>query len=912
MGQELPPVVNYGPNQFSAGNQNWMIAEGGGENLYFANSTGLLEYNGENWNLYPVPNNTIIRSVKVVEDRIYTGAYMEAGYWERNKYGRLEYTSLAPLFQDKISDGEQFWEIEFLDDLVAFRSFGGIYLYDPVKDQLKRMDNPVGQPISGMFQLKNELYFQLVGNGLYRIDNGIPQLVISYEQLKDRAIVHLFPLGNDLGFVTENSEFFRWDGAALKKYNEILSARLSYPNIFSALTLKDGAIILGTVGKGILHVNSRGELVNTFDQSNVLLNNTVLDLFRDSSGNIWAGLDYGISMIDPDSAFRSFQDNKGEIGSVYSSYEENGNLYLGTNQGLYLRRSNAEKFVLIEDTKGQVWFVDEVGGYIFCGHDTGTFIIEGNRATKISDRLGTWVVKEYSENIFIQGHYNGISFLKFENGKFTDLPMLEEFPHSSKFIEIDKNRNVWVSNEHKGVFKMNLSDSLFLPPREIRNYKFSEKSGITSSVFRFHDTLYYSSRQQIYQYNDQTDHFTADNRLGEILNDIDRISGKIISETDETRLWGFGDEGIFSVEPAQLDQDYTLDFIYIDQDFRNIAVGYENISRIQENMYLLGVANGYVKFDLPLEERALNKIKLQKVTVNKLDGPSEEAEMDVAGSFDYQHNNISFHYSAPVHEKYLNAVYSYRLLGLTPNWRKWDDNPVATFKNLDFGKYTFEVRARVGDKITETAKYDFIIERPYYLSNLAIAIYLLLLVLILFTIHFLYKRHHKRLAAENERALKMRNLEAEREIIKLKNEKLEQDMANKNRELAVSTMSLIKKNEFLTSIKKKLKDSEGSPKVKSVIRTIDKDISEEDNWKFFKKAFSNADKDFFKKIKAQHPELTANDLKLCAYLRLNLSSKEIAPLLNISVKSVEIKRYRLRKKMHLDRDTNLTEYILAL
>tara|TARA_B100000929_G_C15438017_1_gene397047 strand:- start:560 stop:1036 length:477 start_codon:yes stop_codon:yes gene_type:complete len=158
----------------------------------------------------------------------------------------------------------------------------------------------------------------------------------------------------------------------------------------------------------------------------------------------------------------------------------------------------------------------------------------------------------------------------------------------------------------------------------------------------------------------------------------------------------------------------------------------------------------------------------------------------------------------------------------------------------------------------------------------------------------------------------MKNLEAEQEIIQLRNEKLEQDMANKNRELAVSTMSLIKKNEFLTSIKEKLKNSGDTAKVKSVIKTIDKDISEEDNWKFFKKAFSNADKDFFKKVKAKHPELTSNDLKLCAYLRLNLSSKEIAPLLNISVKSVEIKRYRLRKKMELDREVNLTDYILSL
>ena len=78
---------------------------------------------------------------------------------------------------------------------------------------------------------------------------------------------------------------------------------------------------------------------------------------------------------------------------------------------------------------------------------------------------------------------------------------------------------------------------------------------------------------------------------------------------------------------------------------------------------------------------------------------------------------------------------------------------------------------------------------------------------------------------------------------------------------------------------------------------INKNLNTTDDWKLFEEAFNNADKDFLKNLKQKHPELTSNDLRLCTYLRLNLSSKEIAPLLNISSRSVEVKRYRLRKKM---------------
>jgi AraC family transcriptional regulator, chitin signaling transcriptional activator len=123
---------------------------------------------------------------------------------------------------------------------------------------------------------------------------------------------------------------------------------------------------------------------------------------------------------------------------------------------------------------------------------------------------------------------------------------------------------------------------------------------------------------------------------------------------------------------------------------------------------------------------------------------------------------------------------------------------------------------------------------------------------------------------------------------------------------------MIKKNEFLGAIKGQLAKMTEDKNIKTVVKTIDRNINNEDDWKFFEEAFNNADKDFLKKIKQDHPELTHNDLKLCAYLRLNLSSKEIAPLLNISVKSVEVKRYRLRKKMDLEHETGLTDYIMGL
>jgi len=168
------------------------------------------------------------------------------------------------------------------------------------------------------------------------------------------------------------------------------------------------------------------------------------------------------------------------------------------------------------------------------------------------------------------------------------------------------------------------------------------------------------------------------------------------------------------------------------------------------------------------------------------------------------------------------------------------------------------------------------------------------------------------LIRDSQRELELKELENKEQLMRHENERLQQDIENKNRELAISTMSLIKKNEFLNSLKFELKEKNDTKSLNPVIKIIDKNLNNTDDWKFFQEAFNNADKDFLKKIKSKHPDLTPNDLRLCAYLRLNLSSKEIAPLLNISPRSVEVKRYRLRKKMDLDHDASLTNYILEI
>ena len=281
-------------------------------------------------------------------------------------------------------------------------------------------------------------------------------------------------------------------------------------------------------------------------------------------------------------------------------------------------------------------------------------------------------------------------------------------------------------------------------------------------------------------------------------------------------------------------------------------------------------------------------------------------------------NQIHIWFYTPVYERYIKAQYQYQLWGIDDTWSVWSENADVFIENSPSGEFTFNVMARFGAHLsTNIALNSFSINRPWYLSNLMTIAYILAAVLFFIFLHKAYKRYYRKkqeqLIELNRRELELIQLQNEKDLIKLKNDQLKKDFRNKSIELAASTMSIIKKNELLSRVKQQLLASEDdNQSAKQIVSLIDQNLSQNDDWELFKEAFNNADRKFLKKLYKAHSNLSPNEIRLCSYLRLNLSSKEIAGLFNISPRSVEIKRYRLRKKLNLNHEENLVNYLLKL
>ena len=910
--QSFPPIQSYTPQEYNSANQNWMISESIDNEILFANSETLLLFNGTSWNNYPSPNGSVIRSVKYVDNKTYIGSHSDFGYYEKHNDGTLTYTSLVDELDLNIEEDEEFWNIITLDNWIIFQSISRLIFIDKNNSDVKYLK--FRGIINHSFSINRQIYVAL-DTGLYKLVNGQPELIIGSNQIPSTLIVNLFNSSKGLLILTANDGFYLLNSSGyVSKIPSSIDAIQNNLSIFSAIQLSDLSFAIGTVGQGLFLLDSNLKTYKIIDKSKGLANNTVLSLYEDSKSNIWLGLDNGITVINNNSPFSVYNDNNGVLGTVYATKLYNDNLYIGTNQGLFYKKYNSnDSFRFIENTNGQVWSLIEIDGTLFCGHNNGTYIVKDTNVIKIRDTSGSWTFRKLSNDSsdILEGSYYGLKVLSKQNNSWVVKNNVRGFDISSRFFEISNNGKIIVSHGYNGVYKLSISSDF----KNIIDYELDSIAvkGGNTSLSKFDNNIYYNYDKGMLKYNSLTNNFSKDTLLSN-LSSKNLLYGIIRNDYDG-KLWLFSENDIHYVYRDLVTGKKKVSSIVSSLELRRTV--FENISKIDKSKYILGTNNGYISLDLDNYKLSPPEVNINKIESFKLSQDPEAISKNEFVQLEYNSNNLRFHANVSNYQKFQPITFEYFLEGYISEWVSVSEVPFIEFNNLKPGDYEFKIRAKIGSLYSSNIdSFSFTVERPWYYSNFMIANYFLVFLLIFFLFNKSYEKYYRdkeqKIIRINQNKLELIEVEKKQALMAVENNKLQNDIESKNRELAISTMSMIKKNQFLSKIKSDLKKSESGDKIFSVIKMIDRNLNNKDDWKFFEEAFNNADKDFLKKVKSTHPSLTNNDLRLCAYLRLNLSSKDIAPLLNISLSSVEIKRYRLRKKMQLTHNEGLTDHLLSL
>ncbi|RAW01799.1 ligand-binding sensor domain-containing protein [Pseudochryseolinea flava] len=940
----LPFVKNFQTVEYKAGIQNWDITQDKRGILYIANNFGLLEFDGQRWRTYGVKTGTKVRSVAIDRSgKIFVGCQGDFGYFFPDSRGQLTYVSLADSLAPEYRNFDEAWSI-FIDlDRVYFCTFSLIYVYEKGELSIIRPENPIDLS----FLVNRQLFVNERDKGVSTLDGDQLTLMKGGEFFKGITISSILPLQVDQYLIsTSQRGMFKMDNGKVTPWNEKMQTFYRDSHVNCMIRLRNGTFALGTQNSGLLVVDADGNIIRQMTRGKGLDNRTILCIYEDDLSNLWLGHNNGIAYVELGSPFTFINEQSGLPGTGYAAFLDRDQLYLGTNTGLYVKSIVGDTdFSLVENTGGQVYHIGRYGDALMLGHHQGSFYIDNKKATKISNEPGAWVFHDVKGNSdkLIGGLYAGLQRYTWSNGRWSLPKSIGGFAESSRVMEQDQAGNLWVTHGYKGAYKLVLNDA---KDSVISVKHYGVEKGFPTNhlinVFKIRNELLFTGEVGVYKYDPKSDSFVPDDLFTTKLGKLAQIW--FMQEDAMGNVYFVGREhiGVFQKnnigEYHLLSTDFAKIRKYLNDDLMNIAI-------LKNNEVLFGAKDGFIHFD-PAHRMNSNTtfktlIRNVSLTNNGVDSvlffgnysQGDSVVMQQQGVFvprlPYANNSVNFTFAATSYEGDADLSYQFYLENYEKEWSAWGTKVQKEYTNLKEGTYVFHVRSKnLNGTISAEAKYKFVIRPPWYRSVWAYTFYGISVLALLFAGFNLldrkYQREQKLMVLKQEKALNAKDKEftklsqqSQEEITRLQNEKLESELRHMNNELGTATMHLLTKNEFITGIKtnlssiaKRAENDDVRKELIQITKDIEQNISGDSDWENFQFHFDRVHGDFTNRFKSAFPLLSPQEIKLSAYLRMNLSTKEIAQLLNISVRGVEISRYRLRKKLHMDRNQNLQDFIL--
>ncbi len=941
----IPDIINYPRNVYNAGTQNRGIVQDRNGVMYFANYQGLLSFDGNYWKDYPLPNKTVVRSIAIGKDgRIYAGGQDDFGYFSPDSKGRLVYTSLKNLLSAKNYSFSDIWNI------VAY----GNDVFFLCREKIFQLNNktitvyPAGSEWLFLGESNHQLIAQDGRNGLLEFRDGLWTPFVKESALPGSYLATcLFPLNKDSSFLgTVNTGFYFLANNKLTPFHFAGQDPFSNERVLTAIAVNKDWLAIGTNLDGTYIVNKQGEIIQNISRKEGLQNNNVLMLFLDRNKNLWVGLDNGIDLVAYNNSIKHIYPEKLNEGLGYTSIIYNKELFVGTSNGLYsLPMDDRDDFSFlrgefksIPGTKGSTWGLTEINGCLLLGHHDGAYQVRNDQLIPIDTHSAYWTFLPYSNvlpsALVMGGSDVGIDMLRYENNHFVRQDKLPGFETSAEFMALDNNNTVWVAHPYRGVYKIDLND---LVHPQVKLY--TEKNGLPSylknHLFKVKNHIVIATEKGVYEYNVQRDVFELSAYFKGFFGERNIRS---LKEDDSGNIWFIEDNSLGVVDLSGTQPET----IYFPELSGKLVADYEHINPYNKYNVLIGGEKGF--YHINYEEYKKNRYPIQ-VSIRsvrafgKTDsllfggyfgevGDSLDQPAGAVYSISNKWNSLHFEYTSPLYAAQSSIIYSYYLKGFDRDWSAWSKKTEKDYTNLPAGTYTFQLKSKshLGNE-SAISSYSFTILPPWYQTGWAYALYSLglagLICLLYFWQRRIFRQQQERHDEEQKRLQYLHQLEidkSEKEIVKLKNEKLEAEIEHKNTELASSAMHLVQKGELLGNIREELMrmkkggntDGTATEEYKKMLRILGEENKMDKDWEQFAVHFDRVHSDFLQILKMAYPSLSAHELKLCAYLRMNLSSKEIAQLENISVRGVEISRYRLRKKLKMPTETNLFDFLMEL
>ena len=906
--QESTPVVHiWDKKDHHFANQIWSSTCDEQGIMYFGNASGMISYDAQQWRIHPMPGGGIVRSVFYDGNRIYAGSFEEFGYYQKLSNNQWKYVSLSDKVTDYTMSNDEIWSIFRHEDRIIFHSFMTLFIYDIKNNSVTSFNTYEFNENIGI-DSKGRILSSAHGFSQLDIDSKTCTVLPHPWRGRMVAVIRRGDEGDLI--VTRDDGIYLWKDDKLSRWNTNCKDNLSDALINRAIITSNGDIILGSSLYGAIAVDKNGQSRWKVDASNVLNGNTVLGICENREEDIFLCLDSGIALVDNNNGIRYISNLQTNVGTIYCIQYKAPRLYIGSNQGLYVSRLDNINLTIsdirqIKEVKGPVLYLKHYDSQILCGSNEDTFSIEGDKIQRLSkgNAGGSCIAKGiiHGQEVLIEGTYSQLCVYRKNNGRWAFSNKIDGFIQPVNTIDIDFMGNIWAGHNNRGLYRINVDPDI--KKVTFQKYYPSLTEGRNKiRVKRIGGRTVFYDGDGYFTYNDVEDSITLYPALCEKFKMGKNVVN--ICENNSRELWLLNSDEATLIDPYS-DNTPLEEISYnifnsnsVDQ-LKEIKSGPGDYSIMTLNNALAFIPRGRAN---SRSSTFTPELKLDNVTVSHNDGSHRKIlNLDSPLKWNYTSRLVQFCYTYPNFNEIGNKQFQYKLEGRDDLYRNMIGEQLD-LSHLSEGRYLLLVRViNNSGQILDQTQTEFRILPPFYKTPLAYIIYVLLSVSFIGLIGFSIK--HKIKAEKKE----------------LENRRLEAELDAQSREIASTTMNLINKNKILTDLKEEIevqKNAMGSlypdKYYRKIISEIDSQISSEEDWLMFQKNFDRVHGDFFKILKSRYPSLTDSDLRFCSYLCMNLSSKEIASMMNISLKGVEAARYRIRKKLALPSNVSLSSFLMDL
>jgi ligand-binding sensor domain-containing protein/DNA-binding CsgD family transcriptional regulator len=635
---------------------------------------------------------------------------------------------------------------------------------------------------------------------------------------------------------------------------------LTNRSVLGIFQTQNQQIFIGTDGGGLNLFDRKNNRFSWFNNPNKVQNNIVKSIFEDAQQRLWLGYyNGGLAIFDrKNNSFKHYLSNPSDSlslsnNSVWSiAGDASGDLWVGTvGNGLNLFNPSTQKFQRYSNRKNDPTSLSDNGIQV-------VFVDKKNRV---------WVGTEHSGiNLFDRDKNN---FIRFQHQPNEPTSINSNFIRS---IFEDSRGRLWIGTESGGL-------NLWLGDNKFKHY--TTKNGLISDAIMgisedFNGHLWLSAYEGIARFDTDRDSFQNFKFNSKREGQSNQFNQSAILRTAEGDMLFGGINGLNIIKPASIIQNQLKPRIVF-TDFK-----------IFDESVIEGVlANGRSIF-----EGSISQTK--QINLSYLDN-----------AFSIEFAALDF--TEPSHNQY-----AFRMEGFDKEWHfNSEELRLVTYTNLDAGTYTFRVRGTnsIGAWSDNEAVVKIKIIPPFWRTWW----FKLLMFLTTITIGVLAFRIYLQ---RRETILKQQVLESEQVILSLTNQQLATEIDTKNNELMSKAVQMAHKNELLSGIKDNLEgiktasETERLKSLRGLTRSLESEIENKENWDQFLLYFNQTHQNFIHALQTKHQNLTQNDLRMCALTRMNMSNKEMATLLNISITGIEKSRYRLKKRLDLTVEDDLSRYLM--